>query len=262
MSNEEALDAVERELAALRERGTEAQSATSLLFRSRAAPPPTILRVGGVIGGVKDDCNDLALLRLVCEERDSAFFFKFRYFLLPWARTLIGLPDVGASLESNWFSATQPAAISLMNGLSKAQNIWEQRKQEHGLMNVLSKAETIWKQRRQYGVGADYEFHRDMLRRPDYAAYKSGLQAPEHLPPLEAAFFVLLRVEELARIALQDLVDTWELCLMHSSPGSKGYFAYRKDSFWQSFTNLEADEWKKLIDRELAKELEGKTPAE
>ena len=243
MANQLALDAVEQELAGLQEKGTETQNTTSLLFGTRAAPPPIILRVGGVIGGVKDGCNDLALLTLVREERDSAFFFKFRYYLESWARTMIGLRDPIASLESNWFPATQPNAIRLMTGLSKAENIWKQRKQE-------------------YGVATNYEFHRNMLRRPDYAAYQSGLHSPEHLPPLEAAFFVLLRMEELARIALQDLVDTWEFCLLHSSPGSNGYFAYRKDSFWQSFTNLKEDEWKKLIDQEIDKELEGKTPAE
>jgi hypothetical protein len=170
-------------------------------------------------------------------------FPRRAYYLEPWARTLIGLHDLTASLESNWFSATEPDAIRLMRGLSRAETIWKQRKYE-------------------YGVDDYYHFHRDMLRRPDYAAYESGLQSPEHLPPLEAAFFVLLRMEKLALIALQDLVDTWELCLLHSSPGSNGYFAYRKDSFWQSFTNLKEDEWKKLIDQELEKELEGKSPAE
>src|ERR1700720_3021192 len=130
MSNQESLDAVEQELAASRERTTETQSTTNLLFRSRATPPPTIFRVGGVIGGVKQERNHLNLLSLVHEERDSAFFFKFRYFLESWARTLIGLRDPVAYLESNWFSATQPEAIRLMKGLSKADNIWEQRKQE------------------------------------------------------------------------------------------------------------------------------------
>jgi hypothetical protein len=64
MSNQEALAAVEQELAATLENRTETKGTISRLFESHTAPPPTIRRVGGFIGGVKDECNVQALLQL------------------------------------------------------------------------------------------------------------------------------------------------------------------------------------------------------